>query len=123
MADLVLTILDQDNLGSVLPWFDDVKTQSALGDRDWVRQALRLMEIQPGTSDGDLRVEDRVVWVAYEGIEPVGLIDIETYSDSSAGFALVVSPSHRGRGLCTRMITVAIDHPRVASVNRRDPGS
>lgn len=116
MADLELTVLDENNLDLVLPWFDDDKTRLALGDRDWPRQALRLMETQPGTTDDDLKVNDRVVWVAFEQESPVGLIHIETYSDGSAGFAVVVSPTHRRRGLCVRLIRLAVDHPRVASV-------
>jgi hypothetical protein len=87
VAELELTLLDENILDLVLPWFDDDKTRIALGDRDWVRQALQLMETQPGTSEGNLTVNDRVVWVAFESGAAVGLIDVETYSDGSAGLA------------------------------------
>jgi RimJ/RimL family protein N-acetyltransferase len=76
------------------------------------------MATQPGTSDGSQTVDDRIVWVVFEEESPVGLIDVETYGDGSAGLAVVVSPTHRGRGLCARVIRTALEHPRVASVRR-----
>ncbi|MCI0679141.1 MAG: GNAT family N-acetyltransferase [Actinobacteria bacterium] len=116
VADLQLTVLDEDVLDLLLPWFDDDVTRLALGDRDWLRRSLHLMASQPGTWDGDVRVDDRVVWVAYEDESPVGLIDVETYADGSASFAVVVAPSERRRGLCARIVEQAIAQPRVATV-------
>jgi L-amino acid N-acyltransferase YncA len=74
------------------------------------------MESQPGTSDGDRTVIDRIVWVAYDAGVSVGLIDVESYNDATAGFAVVVAPEHRRRGLGRRIIRSVIEQPRHAAV-------
>ena len=89
---LRLRVLDEGSLDDVLPWFDDPATQTSLGGRDWIQRALRLMQTQPGSADGDRVVEDRFVWIAYEDEWPVALVDVETYNDGCATFAVVVAP-------------------------------
>ena len=69
---LRLRVLDEGSLDDV-PWFDDPATQTSLGGRDWIQRALRLMQTQPGSADGDRVVEDRFVWIAYEDEWPVAL--------------------------------------------------
>jgi hypothetical protein len=119
VAELRLTVLDEGNLDLVLWWFDDdYETRLALGDGEWVRRSLRLMATQPGTSDGSQTVVDRVLWVAFEEESPGRLDRCRDLRDGSAGLAVVVSPTHRGRGLCPRIIRTALEHPRVASVRR-----
>ena len=89
---LRLRVLDEGSLDDVLPWFDDPATQTSLGGRDWIQRALRLVQTQPGSADGDRVVEDRFVWIAYEDEWPVALVDVETYNDGCATFAVVVAP-------------------------------
>jgi RimJ/RimL family protein N-acetyltransferase len=75
------------------------------------------MKTQPGSLEGDRLVTDRIVWVAFEGRFPVGLIDVETYEDSTASFALVVAPHRRGLGIGRGVIHATIQHPRLDAVS------
>jgi RimJ/RimL family protein N-acetyltransferase len=113
---LRLRVLDEGSLDDVLPWFDDPATQTSLGGRDWIQRALRLMQTQPGSADGDRVVEDRFVWIAYEDEWPVALGGRRDLQRRCATFAVVVAPDLRGRGLCPRLMRIAMSHPRVVRI-------
>lgn len=112
---LRLRVLDEGSLDDV-PWFDDPATQTSLGGRDWIQRALRLMQTQPGSADGDRVVEDRFMWIAYEDEWPVALGGRRDLQRRCATFAVVVAPDLRGRGLCPRLMRIAMSHPRVVRI-------
>ncbi len=86
-------------------WFDDANTIRYLGGRDWVHRALDLMRDTPGVDFKGNTVLARHVWIAFdEANQPVGLIDVEPYSDGTAGFAFVVAPPRRGQGIGKRIL-------------------
>jgi RimJ/RimL family protein N-acetyltransferase len=90
----------------VAPWFDDAATQRWLGGRDWPRQGLGLVG------------PDRQLFLALDGVRPIGLLDCETYPDGSASFALVTAPERRNRGIGRAMLGLLIDEPRYAEITR-----
>ena len=49
--------------------------------------------------------------VFVEGDAPVALLDVERYADGTAAIAVVVSPSHRRKGLASGVIASLLDMP------------
>jgi len=117
MSDLELVVLEDDHLPIVEPWFDDEDTRRELGDREWIRRAVSLVATRPGSVEGDQLVTNRIVWVAFDSGVPVGLMDVETYEDSTASFALVVAPHRRKEGIGRRIIAAAVQHRRLAAIS------
>lgn len=117
MSELELVPLDEGQIPLVEPWFDDEDTRRELGNQEWVRRAVSLVNTQPGSVEGDRLVTDRIVWVAFDSGVPVGLIDVETYEDSTASFAVVVAPSLRRQGIGRRIIRTAVQHRQFAAVS------
>lgn len=97
--------LTTEHLPQIEAWFDDPQTQRYLGGRDWVRRAIKLMHISPREMYRGKRIVARYVWVVYNESQPVGLLDIESYADGSAGFAFVVAPEARGRNIGSRILS------------------
>jgi len=121
-------------LPAVEPWFDDPETRRWLGDRDWIRRAVRLIAAPAGATFEGRIVTGRRMWVALAGAgepgdEPVGFVDAETYdrapdwlgghaasARSSAGLAWVVAPARRRAAIGSAMLRAALHHPEVAHV-------
>jgi RimJ/RimL family protein N-acetyltransferase len=94
-VELVLAPFTTEELPIVEPWFDDPETQQWLGDRKWPAMVLH----PPAEHRGHPTVR-RESLLAIEDGSPVALLDVETYQDGTAGFAFVVDPGRRGRGVC-----------------------
>ena len=95
-------------LPRIEPWFDDPDTQRWLGNRDWLSMIRRLSENPPAERRGR-PVVSRGAWVIEKDHEPVSVVDVETYTDATAGLALVIAPARRGQGLCRRALQDIID--------------
>lgn len=93
-----------EDLSTVGPWFDNADTLRWLGGRDWPAQSLRL------AGDG------RLLFLALRGTAPVGLLDVETYEERRASFAIAVAPAERRAGMGTAVLAAAIAHQHFASV-------
>jgi RimJ/RimL family protein N-acetyltransferase len=102
-------------LPEVEPWFDDPETIRFLGDRNWVRRALRLVEETPGTEYRGRMVLGRDVWIIFKRV-PVGFIDVERYDDGRAGCALVVAPAMRCQGIGRAILEAVWECPELADV-------
>jgi RimJ/RimL family protein N-acetyltransferase len=64
---------------------------------------------------GDVR--GRFALVATQDANAVGLIDVETYDDGTAGIALVVDPERRGRGLGKAILSALFAAPQLSDVS------
>jgi RimJ/RimL family protein N-acetyltransferase len=62
-------------------------------------------------------VRGRFGLVASRGANPVGLIDLETYDDGTAGIALIVDPDRRGRGLGKAILSALLALPQLRDVS------
>jgi RimJ/RimL family protein N-acetyltransferase len=102
-------------LPEVEPWFDDSETIRFLGDRDWVRRALRLVDETPGTQYRGRTVLGRDVWIVFRQV-PVGFLDVERYDDGRAGCALVVAPAMRCQGIGRAILEAVWELPELADV-------
>lgn len=92
-------VLTPQHFAALESWFDDAATQRYLGGRDWLYREVTLMQTTPGVEFRGRLVQARYVWVVFEGQTPVALVDVEPYDDGTAGFAFVVAPVARGRGV------------------------
>jgi hypothetical protein len=73
------------DLPIVDPWFDDLDTQRWLGDREWPRRVLSLVD-----------APNRLAFLAWMSSTVVALVDVEHLEQTS--FALVVAREFRRRG-------------------------
>jgi ribosomal protein S18 acetylase RimI-like enzyme len=96
-----LTLADVEAVG---PWFDEGETRRWLGNRSWVAQCLRLTG------------PDRHALLGTLDDMPVGLVDVEVVGPR-AGFAIVIAPSHRRRGIGAALIEACVADPRFAGVD------
>ncbi len=101
---LELRPLRTRDLREVERWFDDAETQRWLGGRDWPAQSLRLAG------------ETRHVLLASAGGDAVAMIDVETYPDARASFAIVVAPAARRSGIGRATLNAVIDHHALSAV-------
>ena len=102
-------------LPEIEPCFDDPETIRFLGDRAWIRRALRLVDQTPGTEYRGRTVVGRDVWVIYDHV-PIGFIDVERYDDGRAGCAIVVAPALRGRDFGRAILGAVWERPELADV-------
>jgi RimJ/RimL family protein N-acetyltransferase len=115
MCTLRFTPLRAELLPEVEPWFDDPETIRFLGDRNWVRRALRLVDETPGTQYRGRTVVGRDVWIIFKQV-PVGFIDVERYDDGRAGCALVVAPGMRCQGIGRAILAAVWERPELTDV-------
>jgi RimJ/RimL family protein N-acetyltransferase len=116
MCALRFTRLTPESLPAVEPWFDDRETIRFLGDRNWVRRALRLVHETPGTEYRGRTVVGRDVWMIIFKHIPVGFIEVERYDDRCAECALVVAPAMRRQGIGRAILDAVWERPELAEV-------
>src|SRR5262249_1984589 len=102
-------------LPQVESWFDDPETIRFLGDRNWVRRALRLVDETPGKEYRGRTVLGRDVWIIVNQV-PVGFIDVERYDDGRAAGALLVAPAMRRQGSGRAIREAVWERPELADV-------
>ncbi|WP_338608994.1 GNAT family N-acetyltransferase [Pelagibacterium nitratireducens] len=100
--------LCQGHLPQIAPWFDDPVTRRWLGGRDWAENTLLLAKADTNRHGLIASIEGN----------PVALLDVEVYADSSASFAIVVDPRLRQRGIATRALKAMLEFTRFATVSR-----
>lgn len=115
MCALRFAPLTADLLPEVEPWFDNPETIRFLGDRNWIRRELRLVDETPGTEYRGRMVVGRDVWVISEQV-PIGFIDVERYDDNRAGCVIVVAPAMRRQGIGRAILDAVWERPELASV-------
>jgi RimJ/RimL family protein N-acetyltransferase len=120
-VDLVLVAFTAEALQVVEPWFDDPETQQWLGGRKWPAMVLRLAKDPPAEHGGN-PTTGREAFLAIEDGSPVALLDVETYQDGTAGFAFVVAPSQRGRGVCRQAILALVTQVAIAGGHELSAG-
>lgn len=103
-ADLSFVPVQPDHIEEVLEWFDDPQTQRFLGGREWIRRLPALLRDSPGAEFRGRRVLARHAWVVHMAEIPVAIVDVESYGDRTAGFALVVAPTARRKGVGRRVL-------------------
>ena len=103
---LVARPFSRDDLPGVEGWFADVETRRWLGECEWPRRLLDLAR-GPGRF--------AILFTLDE--DPVVLLDLERYSDGTAAFALVVSPTHRREGFASRVIASVFELPEASGVS------
>ena len=121
-----------EHLATLEPWFDDPETRLRLGDRSWIRRALRLLADPPEGEFRGKNVTGRHMWVSLDQSGAlVGYVDGETYdryakwdgegpegaiiSDlvpvPSMGLTWVIDPKKRKQGFCVATIRAVLAHP------------
>ena len=116
-----LVPLNRELAGAIGHWFDDPATRRYLGGRDWLDRALDLAgRTAPGTRFRGRTIAARHLWLACDAHgAPCALVDVEPYSDATAGFALVVDPARRGRGIAREALARVADAPELAAAGTR----
>ncbi len=104
-AKLSFTPITPDHVQEIEAWFDDPQTRRFLGGREWIRRLPTLLRDAPGVEFRGRRVLARHAWVVHAAENAAALVDVESYDDGTAGFALVVAPSMRGKGIGRRVLS------------------
>ena len=104
------------------PWFDDADTRRYLGGREWLRRLPELIQRCPGVEVNGITSVARHVWIAVDATDtsanlPIGLVDVEPYSDGTAGFAFIVAPAMRGRGVGRHLLRALAERPELAQTH------
>src|SRR3954447_9979208 len=73
---------------------------------------LRLNELMAAGGWPEPDVVDRRSWVAFDGEDPVGFLDVEAYDNKIASLSIVVRPYGRQRCYGTVLIGNAVDWAR-----------
>jgi len=106
MSEIVLTKIDVSNLSALETWFQDSELQTRLGGMLPLEQYLNLVHTTP----------NRETWMAYVKNTPVGLVDLEFYSDNTASISLLVNPELRNCGYGRKILNTALSQPEVATL-------
>ena len=115
MSRIELEAFTHSDRDTVDPWFDDDDTRRFVGGTGWVEHSL-MHPPPPPTESRGRQILARLMWVAREDGEPVGVVDIDTYDDATADLALIVAPDRRRAGLCKRILEAVISHPALSDV-------
>lgn len=114
--ELTFEPISAESINELESWFDDSATRRHLGDRSWLVRTLTLVEEAPSAEFRGRRVLGRHIWVVRESGRAVALVDVEPYDDGTAGIALVVAPSLRGKGFGRRVLESVRQRPELSRV-------
>jgi GNAT superfamily N-acetyltransferase len=94
-----------DSIKEAEEWFDDPDTKRFLGGREWIRRIPTLLQSSPGVDFRGRRILARYAWIVHTADGPAGIVDVERYDDGTAGIALAVAPTARGKGIGRRILS------------------
>lgn len=110
--------LTEVDAAAIEPWFNDPDTKKYLGDKKWLGRLLELVIEVPGKEFGKLTIKTRTAILADLDKKPVALVDLETYSDNTAGLALLVNPSFRNMGIAKQIHKDAWHFQQMRGINK-----
>ena len=108
VTQLVFEPVGERHVGLVEEWLRDPESRRRLGGMIPFRPCFEYQQESP----------DYHEWIAYDGLEPVGLAGFEIYDDDTAAAVLLVHPERRGQGYGKAMLKALFHRPEAKRVKK-----
>lgn len=106
MSELIFHRLDESDMRLFSTWFEDAELRR---------------RIEPPTPRWFAYVSSTpgiYAWMVYDGSIAVGQLQLDTYSDKTGSFALVINAPLRRQGYGKKVLRAFLERPEVKALNR-----